>query len=114
MENAKITYSVALNYVLTNCDLPADIAEKLTALQTSVEKKSANKKPTSKQVENEGLKTSLVEFLRGKSLTVGEICKAEEFEGLSSQKISSLLTQLKESGAVERSEIKRVAYFTAK
>ena len=28
----KMTYVAALNYVLTNCELPTDVSEKLTAL----------------------------------------------------------------------------------
>lgn len=37
-----ITYPVALDYVLTNYELPENIAERLTALKTSVEKRNAS------------------------------------------------------------------------
>lgn len=37
-----ITYPVALDYVLTNYELPANIAERLTALKASVEKRNAS------------------------------------------------------------------------
>ena len=36
-----ITYTVALDYVLTNCELPGNIAERLTALKASVEKRNS-------------------------------------------------------------------------
>lgn len=37
-----ITYPVALDYVLTNYELPENIAERLTALKVSVEKRNAS------------------------------------------------------------------------
>lgn len=37
-----ITYPVALDYVLTNYELPENIAERLTALKASVEKRNAS------------------------------------------------------------------------
>lgn len=37
-----ITYPVALDYVLTHCELPENIAERLTALKASVEKRNAS------------------------------------------------------------------------
>lgn len=37
-----ITYTAAINYVLTNCTLPENIAERLTALKASVEKRNAS------------------------------------------------------------------------
>ena len=36
-----VTYSVALDYVLTNYPVPENIAERLTALKASVEKRNA-------------------------------------------------------------------------
>ena len=37
-----ITYPVALDYVLTNYELPENIAERLTALKASMEKRNAS------------------------------------------------------------------------
>ena len=37
-----VTYSVALDYVLTNYPVPENIAERLTALKASVEKRNAS------------------------------------------------------------------------
>lgn len=81
-----------------------------------VTKKNAAKsdKPTKKQVENADIKTALYNAMEdGKPYTIGDMLK--EFEclaDLSNQKVSALVRQLKEEGKVERSEVKRVAYFT--
>ena len=49
----------------------------------------------------------------GKAYTVTELTKAvAELDGLSNQKVSALLRQLKEEGSITREEVKRVAYFT--
>ena len=46
----KMTNVKAIEFVLTNCNVPADVAEKLTAMKASFEKKSsAERKPTPTQ-----------------------------------------------------------------
>lgn len=42
MTKNTITYSVALDYVLTNYPVPENIAERLTSLKASVEKRNAS------------------------------------------------------------------------
>ena len=74
-------------------------------------KKNATRKPTKAQAENEGIKTAILEFMEsGRAYTVTEIQKGVGLE--SNQKASALVRQLRESGAVERSEVKGKAYFT--
>jgi len=81
-----------------------------------VAKKNAAKsdKPTKKQEANANIKDELYAAMEdGKPYTIGDMLK--EFEclaDLSNQKVSALVRQLKEDGKVERSEVKRVAYFT--
>lgn len=41
---AKMTYSDALNFVLTNYEIPEDVAERLTAAKTTLDKRAANAK----------------------------------------------------------------------
>lgn len=41
---AKITYSEALNFVLTNCELPAEISERLEAAKATLDKRAENGK----------------------------------------------------------------------
>ena len=60
MTNTKMTYGKAISYVMENYDLPAEVADKLTALSESLAKKSgAERKPTATQVANEGYKTKI-------------------------------------------------------
>ena len=52
----KVTNKSALNYVLTNFELPADVKEKLENMVAQLEKKSASpKKETKTQKENKEL-----------------------------------------------------------
>lgn len=81
-----------------------------------VTKKNASKssKPTKKQEANADIKTALYEAMEdGKPYTIGEMQKAFDcLADLTNQKVSALVRQLKDEGKVERTEIKRVAYFT--
>lgn len=101
----KMTNLKAMNYVIENCELPTEVMEKVTAMRDSLAKKSTNRKPTATQVANEALKSKIIEVLsaNGSAMTVTEISKAsEDFAELSNQKITSLVTQLKNSGQVEK------------
>ena len=76
-----------------------------------IEKKNSSRKPTKAQEENENLKGQILEIMEtDKAYTVTEIQKAVGIE--SNQKASALIRQLRESGAVVRSEIKGKAYFS--
>ena len=77
-------------------------------------KNSRSGKPTKTQVENEAIKTQIVSILKrvGKPMTVTQLLSESELAGLSNQKISALLTQLRESGKVMRTVEKKVAYYS--
>ena len=77
-------------------------------------KNSRSGKPTKTQVENEAIKTQIVSILErvGKPMTVTQLLSESELAGLSNQKISALLTQLRESGKVMRTVEKKVAYYS--
>lgn len=81
-----------------------------------VTKKNAAKsdKPTKKQTANANIKDEVYAAMEsGKAYTIGDMLKEFDFlADLSNQKVSALVRQLKEDGKVERSEVKRVAYFT--
>lgn len=97
----KMTYVAALNYVLTNvADLPADVTERLTALRDQTEKRnSADRKPTKKQTEAEGLKEIVLEALSAECVTVSELmAKDERLSELSNQKVSALVNALVRDG----------------
>ena len=109
----KTTNVKALAYVLENCELPTEIHAKLEKMKIQFEKKnSAEKKPTATQIANEGIKNLILEVIGNSSLTITEMQKINgELAELSNQKISALLKQMVENGAVVREEIKRKAYF---
>ena len=77
-------------------------------------KNSRSGKPTKTQVENETIKTQIVSVLErvGKPMTVTQLLAESEFTGLSNQKVSALLTQLRKSGEVVRTIEKKVAFYS--
>lgn len=82
------------------------------------EKKNAGgggeRKPTKTQLENEGIKETIVSVLAegGKPMTIGDMQKASPaLADFSNQKISSLLTQLGKAHAIVRTEVKGKAHF---
>ena len=84
-------------------------------IELASKKSSKSGKPTKTQVENAQLKDAMLIAMCGQSaMTIDEIkgiCK--EVANLSTSKISALLTQLRESGQVERIYIKKKAHFKA-
>ena len=92
----KMTNVKALDFVLTNCEVPQEVADKLMAMKTSYEKKaSADRKPTPTQLENQNHKAAILAVLAD----------------LSNQRVSAIVRQLTLSGEVVRIEDKRKAYF---
>ena len=112
----KMTNVKAINYVLENCNVPSDVAEKLTKMKEQfVKKNSAERKPTANQVENAGLKTAILDFLAENkgAYTVTDLMKSvSALADLSNQRVSALVRQLVEDGSVVRTEEKRKAYFS--
>ena len=110
----KMTNVKALEFVLTNCNVPADVADKLTAMKASFEKKaSAERKPTPTQQENTGYKAEILNLLAdGNQYTITDIMKGvPSMSDLSNQRVSAIVRQLTLSGEVVRVEDKRKAYF---
>ena len=83
-------------------------------LELLAKKNSADKKPTAQQTANEGIEAAIVEAMEPNHLyTVTELQKSvEACADLSNQRVSALLRQLKDEGAVIRTEDKRKAYFS--
>lgn len=109
----KMTYVNALDIAI-NAVGAGEVADKLTALKTSIQKRNAgDRKPTKTQVANEGLKADILAFLAdGELHTVTEIMGGvASLEGASNQKVATLVTQLVKAQLVTREEIKRKAYF---
>lgn len=112
----KLTNVKAIEFVIENCELPTEVAEKLEKMKASFEKKSSGeRKPTKTQTENEGLKTAILDFMEDNTLySIGQLTKEVPelvSVGASSQKTSALVKQLKDAGLVNRVEEKRKAFF---
>ena len=82
-------------------------------IEMANKKSSKTGKPTKTQVENMALKEAMIEAMKGQpSMTIDEIKGiCPEISELSTSKVSALLTQLRESGQVERTYVKKKAYF---
>jgi hypothetical protein len=117
MEKNKITKAQmfaqikAIPAVAENEDMVAFIDHELELLA----KKSANRKPSKKNEENEVLKVKIVEVLGTfeNGATVTEIINADDtFNGMSNQKISSLVRQLVLDGTVTKGTDKKKSVFS--
>ena len=111
----KMTNAKAIAYVIENCTVPQDVAEKLEKILASYEKKSsAERKPTATQIANEHLKDVILEVLTEATepMTVSEIIKAHaELAELSTQKVSPQLAKLVDEKKVVKTTEKRKSYF---
>ena len=95
--------------VADNQEMVAFIEHEIELLQ----KKSTNRKPTKTQAENESLKNEILSVLSDDGMTVTEIQKKSEILGeVSNQKVSALLRQLVEIGAVEKTVEKKKSFFS--
>ena len=93
----------------------AELVEKINnELALLAKKNSAEKKPTAQQTANEGIKSAIVDGMEsGKAYTITEVIKSvPECADLTNQRVSALMRQMVDSGAVVRTEDKRKAYFT--
>ena len=114
----KMTNVKALMFVKDNyADMPADVAEKIDAMIVSLQKKSANRKPTKTQKENVAIKETILEVLKDSEnpMTVSEILMDSRLEqGITSQKVSALLKQMCEvDKTAEKTIDKRKSVFSA-
>ena len=77
-------------------------------------KSGSPRKPTKTQVENDGYKADILAALAGvdKPVTIKDLCEiCSSVDGLSNQRITHMLTDLRKDGKVARSYVKKVAYF---
>lgn len=121
MTNTKMTNKKALEIAmelirgLDDENQYTEVLEKLDKMKVQVEKKSGGaKKPTATQVENESLKTVILEYLTAvdERKTVSELLKEiPELAELTNQRVTSLVTSLYKDGKLIREVDKRKAYF---
>lgn len=99
--------------VKANADLVEFINHEMELLAKKNAAPSGERKPTAKQVENEGIKNEILDNMAdGEKYTISNMLK--EFECLfefSSSKVNALVTQLKKEGKVTRIVEGRMVYF---
>jgi hypothetical protein len=115
MTSTKLTNRKALQYAIDNLD-NEEVVAKLQGMVDALDRKAnAERKPTAKQIANEGLKDAIVDFLADNAengYTVTELIKSVDvLAEASNQKVSALLRQLKLDGKVESYTDKRKSYF---
>ena len=112
----KMTNRKAIQFVLDNCDVPADVRAKFEAMAVAIDKKNgAERKPSARQIENEGIKSAILAEMEVNHLyTIQEMLKGFTCfgEGMTSQRVSALMAQLVEAGKVVRTIDKRKTYFS--
>ena len=116
MEKTRMTRVEMFNAIKARV---ADNAEMVAFLDHQIElisKKSENKKMTKTQEENEVLKSVILEVLDTDGMTVSELQTKDErisvSAGISNQRVSALLRQLKLDGKVDKHvEGKKTLYF---
>ena len=108
---AQLMEIVNASQVENSTELVAFIEHEVELLN---KKNSRSGKPTKTQLANESIKTQIVSVLErvGKPMTVTQLLAESELADLSNQKVSALLTQLRESGTVVRTVEKKVAYYS--
>ena len=98
--------------VIDNEELVSFIDRELELLNR---KSSSKRKPTERQVENEGLKNLIIETLMRNDtlMSIPELQDSiPELTGLKTQRVSALLIALRKEKKVKRTYIKKVAYFS--
>lgn len=115
----KMTNRKALAYVLENCDLPTEVAEKVEKMIAQLDKKSsAERKPTARQAENAVVRAEIVDYINenytegSDGYTVTDLIKeCPAVEGKSNQYVSALLRQAIQAGSLSKGSVKRRTYF---
>ena len=97
----------------------ADNAEMVAFIDHEVEllnkKSTGSHKPTKVQVENEGYKAEILTALAetDEPVTIKGLCEiCGAIAGLTNQRITHMLTDLRKDGKVVRTYVKKVAYFS--
>ena len=114
MATKKITQKDMFNEIiaLAKANDRQDIVEFAEDRIEKLSRKSENKKPTKAQVENESIKDVILEVLSEVGVATATAIATDPRVGVSNQKVTALLRQLKEDGKVVRSEDKGKAYFS--
>ena len=105
-------YAEIRKAVIDNAEMVAFIDHEVELLD---KKKSASKKPTKTQIENEGFKATIMEYLTRVDApkNIKEIqAEVLDMATLTNQRITHLLTDLVKSGAVSKEYVKKTPYYS--
>ena len=97
--------------VIDNAEMVAFIDHEVELLDR---KSNGTRKPTKTQVENDGFKADILAALAevDAPVTIKELCEVcNSIAGLSNQRITHMLTDLRKDGKVVRTYVKKVPYF---
>lgn len=121
MENKKMTkkqiFGGAVEILEKLENVNVEIIEGLKHEIELLDRKNSKSTQTKIQVENENIKTDIVNALKGigKPVTITELQTANEnMANFSNQKLSALLKQLVDSQVVDKMIDKKKSYFTVK
>lgn len=111
----KMTKKEMFNQILTHltdADEIAFVEKQIEMLDRKAGTKSG--KPTANQVANEGIKAAIVDAMEAdKAYSIADLMAGvEALADLSNQKVSALMKQLVDAGAVVKTYEKRKAFFT--
>lgn len=104
--NDKMTIMKALDYVLTNCDLPEDVHEKIENVKTSYGKRSTSRKSVIQSDESIDRMNAITNCMeQGVEYTVSEIIAlVPALSGLNTQKVAPLMKALVTEERVVKTE----------
>lgn len=107
----KMTYIKAVAFCIDNCDLPEDVAERMTALHASLVKRaSAERKPTKAQIEAAHAREEIAERMEhGKLYSLAEIGKMFD---KSPNWASPKMIALADAGVVVKTVDKRKVFYS--
>ena len=116
----KMTNVKALAYILDNCDLPAEVKEKVENIHNTYLKKSSasgERKPTERQMENATIADSVATWLNGQEnrYTVAELLKMCPAcaDVPSTQRLTPILSTLVKDERIGVTNEKRRNYYHA-
>lgn len=100
------------NIVADNAEMVAFIDHEIELLNR---KSSGERKPTKNQLENEGFKADIVDYLKDADApkTIKELqTEIPSICGLTNQRITHMLTDLVKGGTLEKNYVKKTPYYS--
>lgn len=114
MENKKMTYRSAIEFVLEQYTVPEEVESKLKALVESLDKKSKGaKKETARQKENSALSDEIISNMFGRMCITDIIKACPSLSEMSAtpQRVAPIMAKLVEGGVVTVNKVKGRNYY---